>query len=170
MTSSHISTSAATACGASERPEAISVESYRALSPTARTARQAAADEYVRKAQAMRTVSEPLVARSRTFDYAHLAVELANAHTSSLAAAPGLSDDSDSEIIGSVLDIDGEPFHVGYHYFAEAQHDEQVHMVTLGENATPIPVSDIPELIRLLLAAASGACNHSIPQPIEIAQ
>ncbi|MDV6230876.1 hypothetical protein [Rhodococcus cercidiphylli] len=42
MTSSHISTSAATSCGASERPDAISVDAYRALSPEAKAARRAA--------------------------------------------------------------------------------------------------------------------------------
>lgn len=42
MTSSHISTSAATGRGASERPNAISVDVYRALSPEAKAIRRAA--------------------------------------------------------------------------------------------------------------------------------
>lgn len=42
MTSSHISTSAATGRGASERPDAISIDAFRALSPEAKAARRAA--------------------------------------------------------------------------------------------------------------------------------
>lgn len=45
MTSSHISTSAATSRGASERPDAISIDAFRALSPESRAARIAAITE-----------------------------------------------------------------------------------------------------------------------------
>lgn len=126
------------------------------------TARRAAAEQYVHKAQDMRTLSETLVTRSRQFDYANLAVELATAHTATLAAAPGLSGDNDFAVVDSVLDVNGDPFDIGYHYFPDADPGEQSHMVVLGEHATPIAVGQIPELIRLLLAAAAGACNHPV--------
>ena len=45
MTSSHISTSAATGRGASDRPDAISIDAFRALSPDSRAARFAAITE-----------------------------------------------------------------------------------------------------------------------------
>lgn len=49
MTSSHIHASAAIGTGTSERPDAISVNDFRALSPSERATRLSAIDEYSRQ-------------------------------------------------------------------------------------------------------------------------
>ncbi|WP_125458762.1 hypothetical protein [Rhodococcus sp. 1168] len=142
------------------RRPAISVDEWRAQKSTQRETDSAVSD-YARKARAIHDYSATLVERSQRFDYANLAVELATAHTAMLETAPGVSNLNDSGDVGAVTDASGDPFDVGYHYFPDATPGEPVHLVTLGDHTTPISVDQVPELIRLLLAAAAGACNHS---------
>lgn len=59
--------------------------------------------------------------------------------------------------VGVVTDVDGNEFEVGFHRFPNLDTGSVDRFVTVGEHGTPIPVEQIPELIRLLTVAARSA-------------
>ncbi|MDV7197029.1 hypothetical protein R4172_05585 [Rhodococcus kroppenstedtii] len=138
------------------KPPAVPVDAY-----LAEKERQRVADGYIRREQAARSLTEHMARQADNFDFAALAVQLAEAHVAALSSVPGGSDESASDDVGCVTDANGDGFMVGYHYFPDADPGTSPHMVTLGEHGTPVPVERVPALIRLLLRAAVGACDHT---------